>query len=160
MANIDVFKDVVIDEDEHEQSLHDAASTRKGNLIPKCVVSLEKLSDLQNNFQGPLNVKTHSSMLSHEHISLGTKEEPKYVNLSTPQEKQTFIHLFKQYHYVFMWMYDDIKTYDKKIIQHVIPIKEGAKPFQQKLRKFHPPLEPLIPKELTKLLDARIIYKV
>ena len=47
-----------------------------------------------------------------------------------------------------------------QIIQHVIPTKEGAKPFQQKLRKVHPALEPLIQKELKKLLDARIIFKV
>eukprot|EP00253_Pinus_taeda_P032932 PITA_32932 len=64
------------------------------------------------------------------------------------------------YHDVFAWTYNDLKTYDTQIIQHVISIKEGAKPFQQKLRKVHPTLEPLIQKELRKLLDARIIYKV
>ena len=39
-------------------------------------------------------------------------------------------------------------------------MKEGVKPFQQKLRKVHPTLEPMILKELKKLLDARIIFKV
>src|SRR5271168_3087454 len=53
-----------------------------------------------------------------------------------------------------------MKTYDTRIIQHIIPIKEGVKPCQQKLRKVHLSLEPLIYKELIKLLDARIIYKV
>jgi len=57
-------------------------------------------------------------------------------------------------------MYDDIKTYNMKIIHHVIPIKEGDMHFQQEMRKVHPSLEPLIKKEMTKLLDARIIYKV
>jgi len=47
-----------------------------------------------------------------------------------------------------------------QIIQHIIPLKEGVKPYQQKLRKVHPSLEPLIQKELTKFLDAQIIYKV
>jgi hypothetical protein len=50
--------------------------------------------------------------------------------------------------------------YDTQIIQHVIPIKEGIKSFQQNLRKIHLTLEPLIQKELKKLLDARIIFKV
>jgi hypothetical protein len=68
--------------------------------------------------------------------------------------------LFKKYRDVFAWTYEDLKTYDTHIIQHIIPIKEGVKPFQQKLRKIHPTLEPLIQKELKKMLDAWIIFKV
>lgn len=61
---------------------------------------------------------------------------------------------------MFAWTYNDLKTYSTCIIQHVIPIKEGTKLFQQKLRKILPMLEPLIQKELGKLLDAQIIFKV
>ena len=43
MANANMFKDAVIDEDEHEKALQDVANASKGNLIPKDVVSLEKL---------------------------------------------------------------------------------------------------------------------
>ena len=50
--------------------------------------------------------------------------------------------------------------YDTKIIQHVIPIKVGVKPYQQPLRKMHPNLEPLTQSEVKKLLDAKIIFKV
>jgi len=46
MANSDVFKDIGIDEDVHEQSLQVGANDKKGNLIPKGVVSLEKIYDL------------------------------------------------------------------------------------------------------------------
>ena len=48
MANVVVFKDVTIDEDKNEQSLQVADDDKKGNLIPKGVVSLENLYDLQN----------------------------------------------------------------------------------------------------------------
>jgi len=58
-----------------------------------------------------------------------------------------------------MWTYDDLKTYDMRIIQHVIPIKARVKLFQQKLRNVHSSLNPLFQKELNKLLDAQIIYK-
>eukprot|EP00253_Pinus_taeda_P021619 PITA_21619 len=101
--------------------------------------------------------------MMHEPINLGKKQDPKFVNLGTSctlLERQEFFCLFKQYQYVFACTYDDLKTYDTQIIQHVIPIKEGVKPFQQKLRKVHSSLEPLIQKELNNLLDARIIYKV
>ena len=61
---------------------------------------------------------------------------------------------------MFAWTDEDLKTYDTKIIQHVIPIKGGIKPYQQPLRKMHPKLEPLIQNEVKKLLDAKIIFKV
>jgi len=83
MANTDVFKDAAIDEDEHEQSLQVGVDDKKGNLIPKGVVSLEKLYDLQNHFQGPRNNKIHSSTITHEQINLGTKQDPKFFNLGT-----------------------------------------------------------------------------
>ena len=36
--------------------------------------------------------------------------------------------LFKEFKDVFAWTYEDLKTYDMKIIQHVIPLKEDGKP--------------------------------
>ena len=53
-----------------------------------------------------------------------------------------------------------MKTHGTNIIQHVIPIRSGIKPYQQPLRKMHPKLEPLIQSKVKKLLDARIIFKV
>ena len=45
-------------------------------------------------------------------------------------------------------------------MQHIIPIKQESKPFQQKLRKYHPSLEPTTKKELNKLLAAKIIFPI
>ena len=78
----------------------------------------------------------------------------------SPSERSKFISLFKQYKDVFSWTYEKLTTYDTNIIQHVIPIKGGIKPYQQPLRKMHPKLEPLIQSEVKKLLDAKIIFKV
>ena len=61
---------------------------------------------------------------------------------------------------MFSWTYEELKTYDTKIIHHVIPIRAGVKPYQQPLRKMHSKLEPLIQNEVKKLLDAKIIFKV
>ena len=58
------------------------------------------------------------------------------------------------------WTYDDLKTYDMKIIQHIIPLKEDAKPFQQKLWKMNLSLEMLVKKELNRLLATKIIFLV
>ena len=50
------------------------------------------------------------------------------------------------------------KTYDTCIIQHTIMLKPEMTPFQHKLRKYHPSLEPLMCQDLGKLLDAKIIF--
>ena len=103
--------------------------------------------DLNEKFRRPVNVKTHSLSLQFELINLGTEIEPKYVNLGkcySPGERNKSINLSKQYKYVFAWMYEDLKTYDTNIIQHVILIRSGIKPYQQPLRKMHPKFEPLI----------------
>lgn len=66
MTNAELFKDTVIDEEEHERLLEEEAGSHKGNPLPKGVVTLEKLFDLQIRFKGPPNTKTHSSTLSYE----------------------------------------------------------------------------------------------
>ena len=108
---------------------------------------MEQMFDLDNKFRKLENVKTHGSSLQFELINIGSEAKPKYVNLGkccSPEERSKFISLFRQYKDVFAWTYEDLKTYDTKIIQHVIPIKVGVKQYQQPLRKMHPKLEPLI----------------
>ena len=68
--------------------------------------------------------------------------------------------MFKEFKDVFAWTYDDLKTFNPQVMQHIIPIKQESKPFQQKLRKYHLSLEPTIKKELNKLLAARIIFPI
>eukprot|EP00253_Pinus_taeda_P021259 PITA_21259 len=63
----------------------------------------------------------------------------------------------KQFTDVFSCEYSDLKTYDKKIIQHKIPLEKDTIPFKQKLRPINPMLLPLIEKEIKKLLAAKII---
>ena len=124
---------------------------------------LEQMFDLETKFRRPSNVKTHSSSLQFELINIGSEVEPKYVNLGkccSPKERRKFNSLFRQYKYVFAWIYEDLKTYDTKIIQHGIPIKVGVKPYHQPLRKMHPKLEPLIQSEVKNLLNAKITFKV
>jgi hypothetical protein len=61
---------------------------------------------------------------------------------------------------VFAWSYEDLKVYDTRVIQHVIPIKEDQKPFKKKPRWVNPLLLLLIEKEVKKLFDAKIIVSL
>jgi hypothetical protein len=103
-----------------------------------------------------MNPKINNSTMMHTLVDLGTLEQPKFINLGTccsEAKKQTLTQLFKKYQDVFTWTYEDLKTYDIHIIQQIIPIKEGFKPFQQKLRKINLTIELSIQKELKKLLE-------
>ena len=49
--------------------------------MPKNIVRLEKLFDLQDKFRRPTSTKTSSSSLPYEVVNLGTKKNPKNINL-------------------------------------------------------------------------------
>ena len=61
---------------------------------------------------------------------------------------------------MFTWPYDDLKSYDKTIFQHIIPLREGANLVKKKIRMMNPKLKPLVKLELEKLKKARIIYPI
>jgi hypothetical protein len=58
---------------------------------------------------------------------------------------------------IFAWSYEDLKTFDTEIIQHMISLKVGSKPFRWNIRTFNPLLMSIIEKELKRMLDAKII---
>lgn len=92
--------------------------------------------------------------------NIDTKEEVRNIKIlgTLPQEiKDKYIKLFKEYKDVFSWRYKYLNIYATFIIEHNIPLKLGAKSFQQKQRRINPILLPIIEKEVKKLLDAKII---
>ena len=67
-------------------------------------------------------------------INKGSLSSPKILNIRKNSSKEeqreieTFVHEYKD---AFPWTYDDFKTYDESIIQHTIPLKEGASPYRK-----------------------------
>eukprot|EP00253_Pinus_taeda_P016371 PITA_16371 len=55
---------------------------------------------------------------------------------------------------------ENLKEYNKSIIQHVIPIKPNQKPFRQKLRRINPKSLPSIEKEVNQLYKAGIVVRI
>jgi hypothetical protein len=60
----------------------------------------------------------------------------------------------------FAWSYEDLHGFDPNVIQHDIPIKEETKLVRQKQRPISPVLEATIRKEVEKLINAHIIFRV
>ena len=78
------FKGLVIYDEQHEPILQ--ASGSKENLehsngMPKNIVSLEKMFDLQDKFRRLTDTKTSSSSLLYEVVNLSTKQNLWNINL-------------------------------------------------------------------------------
>lgn len=70
------------------------------------------------------------------------------------------IDLLRKFRHVFAWSYDDLKAYREDLFQREIPLKEGTKPFRQKLRHVNPTLAPKIQDELKRMIDVGIIKPI
>ena len=58
--------------------------------------------------------------------NIGTKEHPRIVKISkalSVEQRERYIKLLKEYVDIFVWSYEDLKTYDISIIQHKAPLK-------------------------------------
>lgn len=97
----------------------------------------------------------------YEPINIGTKVEPKFVNLGkcySEEEKTKSIILLVEFKDVFVWCYDDLKNFGDGSFQHHILLKLGVNPFWKKLRNFNPKVVEAIFHEVDKILKAQIIY--
>ena len=102
-------------------------------MIPKGVANLENLFELRERFKGSTNTKIGISCPMYETINIGTPGNPKNINLGKTmlkEERKAYLKIFREYQDVFAWSYQDLKTYDICIIQHIIPLKPRVKPFQ------------------------------
>ena len=96
------------------------------NHIPKGLVPLEKLFDHNDVPYKPSKKENESAV--HRH-NIGSPTHPKHINLSThlpSTQSSEYCTLMKQFVEIFAWEYSDIKTYDKNIIQHKIPLEKNT----------------------------------
>lgn len=129
----------------------------KDNIFPRGLFPIERHF---NSNDVAISLEKASQDEQIQDYNIGTQKEPKLVKLfmGVPfNYKERYIEIFKKYTNVFAWSYEDLKTYDVNIIQHKVPLKEGIKPFKQKLRQIKPLPFPSIEKEVKRILDAKII---
>jgi ribonuclease HI len=168
LQSIDEFSAVHIDEDPDEEPDHHPEELLNkvadhqiiqlpSNHIPRGLIPLEILFN-----RNDVSVKGRISGDDADttECNIGTSEEPRLVKLSkslTEEQRIGYTRLLREFADVFLWTYEDLKTYDTSVIEHKIPLKEEARPFRQKLRQINPTLLPVMEREVKKLLDAQII---
>jgi hypothetical protein len=122
--------------------------------LPKRVVSSEKNFDRQDGHKQKDDTK--KKLFDYLEVNIGTSEEPMLIKVGKTthiDERNEIVKLLKEYRDVLAFSYDELKVYR----EDVIPLKEGTKPFRQKLRQLNPKLAPLVQKELQEMLEAGII---
>lgn len=78
----------------------------------------------------------------------------------SPQEIDIYIDLFKEYHGLFSWSYEEMPRIDPWIVEHEIKTYLNVKPVRQKLRAVNPRKAPTIKVEIERLLKVGFIYPV
>jgi len=132
-------------------------------LVPKNCVQSESIftrDDHRKSLKEEVLVRKVQEM---KKVNIGTDSSPKYKNLGvdcTSKELDQYTTLFKEYFDFFAWSYDDLKSYDKLIFQHIIPLREGENPFKNKIRLINPKSKPLVKIDLEKLNKVGIIYPI
>jgi len=132
----------------------------KDNFLP---TGLTLLEDIFGSNDIPRKQKMQPLDAAIEDCNIGIAEKPKMIKLSKSlplDQKPKYVDLFKEFQDVFIWSYEDLKSYDTSVIQHTIPLKSNQKPFKQKLRRINPVLLPLIEKEVKKMFEAGIIAPI
>jgi hypothetical protein len=132
----------------------------QNNTLPKGCVPLENLFDRHDVFKGKRTNKQAEEALE---FNIGTKMDPRTVKIgkgTTEKERKEILELIREFKDTFAWNYDELKAYRGDVIQHAIPLVEGAKPFRQNLRHINPKLAGQIQKELQKMVDAGIIAPI
>jgi hypothetical protein len=132
----------------------------QNNTLLKGCIPLENLFDRHDVFKGRRTNKQDEEALE---FNIGTEMDPRAVKIgkgTTEKETKEILNLIREFKDIFSWNYDELKAYRGDVIQHAIPLIEGAKPFQQKLRHINPKLAGKIQKELQKMVDAGIIAPI
>jgi hypothetical protein len=97
--------------------------------LPKGCIPLENLFDRHDVFKGRRTNKQAEEALE---FNIGTEMDPRAVKIgkgTTKKERKEILNLIREFRDIFAWNYDELKAYRGDVIQHAIPLIEGAKPF-------------------------------
>ena len=106
-------------------------------------------------YEGPAKVKEVNL------AAPGETPKPVFVSVDLSKEEESdLITLLKEYKDCFAWSYEDMKGVPPEVVQHTIPIRDDAKPVQQRPYDMNPKYKTIVKEEIDKLLDAGFIYEI
>ena len=101
--------------------------------------NMEKISTII-----PINISANPNVVENVHIS---------ANCS-PEEIAIYTALFKKFHDVFAWSYEEMLGIDPSIFEHEIRSYPDARPIRQNLRPVNPHKAAAVKTEVEKLVES------
>src|ERR1043165_538877 len=95
-----------------------------------------------------------------EEVDLGEKgdKRPTYISANIdPELKMKVISLLKEFKDCFAWDYNEMPGLSRDLVEHKLPMKDGAKPVKQTPRRFAPAVVSKIKEEIERLLKSKFI---
>ena len=135
---------------------HDYASLFPADIVnvpqsPILLQDIDSKGNLCNITQMNLiDISSNPGTIEHVHVGQNCLAD----------ESKAYRALFKEFHDIFSWSYEEIPGIDPSIVVHKIKTYPMTKPIRQKLRQVHPRKAAAIKVEIEKLLKAGFIYLV
>ena len=152
-------------EDHHHRSMflpntssvsHDFSSLFPTNIVsvPQSPILLQD-TDFEGNLcniiqTNPIDISAKLDVIEHVHVGQNYSAD----------EYEAYKALFKEFHDIFSWSYEEMPGINPSIVVHEIKTYPTAKPVRQKLRQVHPRKAAAIKAEIEKLLKDGFIYPV
>ena len=90
-----------------------------------------------------------------------SKVENIYIGVDcSPDEIKEYTKLFKEFHDIFAWSYEEMLGIDPRIVEHEIKTYPNAKPVWQRLHAVNPRKAPAIKADIENMLKADFIYPI
>jgi hypothetical protein len=129
------------------------------NKLPKGLITLESVFNPDDQARGRgMNLAAKKD--DHIPVTIANGKSLNMGKVCSEIEQESFIHLCQEFNDVFSWTFDDLKAFDPRLFQHTIDLIENVKPVRQKQRPVYPKIEPLMRKELSKLIEANKILPI
>jgi hypothetical protein len=97
-----------------------------------------------------------------EEIEIGDGDKPRPTFISANLDsgfREELIELLNEYKDCFAWDYSEMPSLDRSIVEHLLPIKPGFRPYKQPPRKiFKDEVLINVKKEVERLLEANFIW--
>jgi hypothetical protein len=101
----------------------------QNNTLPKGCIPLENLFDKHDVFRKKKPSKQANESLE---FNISTEIDPRTVKIgkgTTEKERVEILGFIREFRDAFSCNYNELKAYRGDVIQHAIPLVEGAKPF-------------------------------
>ncbi|RDY14358.1 hypothetical protein CR513_00581, partial [Mucuna pruriens] len=120
--------------------------------------SESNLHDALREFEGEAEAHNRVQVLEGRteviNIGMGEVKEVRIGKDLRPDMRKQMVRLLEEYNDVFAWSYQDMPGLDANIVEHRLPIKPGATPVRQQLRRMKPEVALKIKEEVEKQWKA------